>query len=220
MSNRKYYLMVDTETCNSLAEPIAYDVGYAIIDRTGKVYRTGSFIVAEIFYGEKSLMKSAYYASKIPMYIREINEGKRKVRSFFEIRRLMNRLAREFKIEAIVAHNASFDKKALDNTSLYILGENFWKYSIPYYCTLSMAESLLVNRPSYIEFCKRNSYTKSKGAPRLTAEILYRFISHNNNFIESHTGLEDVLIEKEIFAYCMRQHKTMNVYPKTRNGSH
>ena len=31
----------------------------------------------------------------------------------------------------------------------------------------------------------------------------------NNDFVESHTGLEDVLIEKEIFAKCMAQHKKM-----------
>ena len=46
------------------------------------------------------------------------------------------------------------------------------------------------------------------GKVRLTAEILYRFIERQS-FIESHTGLEDVLIEKEILAYCKRQHKKM-----------
>ena len=34
-------------------------------------------------------------------------------------------------------------------------------------------------------------------------------ISGNNDFIENHTGLEDVMIEKEILAYCFRQHKDM-----------
>ena len=45
--------------------------------------------------------------------------------------------------------------------------------------------------------------------PQLKAEVLYRYISGNNEFIESHTGLEDVLIEKEIFAYCVKQKKAM-----------
>ena len=34
-------------------------------------------------------------------------------------------------------------------------------------------------------------------------------ITMDTTFIESHTGLEDVLIEKEIFVRCMRQHKKM-----------
>jgi hypothetical protein len=46
--------------------------------------------------------------------------------------------------------------------------------------------------------------------PRLTAEIIYRFISGDENFIEEHKGLDDVLIEKEILAYCYRKHKKMN----------
>jgi hypothetical protein len=45
--------------------------------------------------------------------------------------------------------------------------------------------------------------------PRKTAEILYRYISGNIDFDESHTGLEDVLIEVQILAYCYRQHKAM-----------
>jgi hypothetical protein len=49
----------------------------------------------------------------------------------------------------------------------------------------------------------------TRGRVRATAEILYRYITLNTDFIEDHTGLEDVLIEKEIFAKCMAQHKKM-----------
>ena len=44
---------------------------------------------------------------------------------------------------------------------------------------------------------------------KLTAEVIFRFITKNNDFVENHTGLEDVLIEKEILAYCYKQHKKM-----------
>jgi hypothetical protein len=39
--------------------------------------------------------------------------------------------------------------------------------------------------------------------------VLYKFISKDFDFVENHTGLEDVMIEKEILAYCYRQHKPM-----------
>jgi hypothetical protein len=45
--------------------------------------------------------------------------------------------------------------------------------------------------------------------PRLTAEILYRYITGNLEFVESHTGLEDVDIERQILAYCFAKHKAM-----------
>jgi hypothetical protein len=42
-----------------------------------------------------------------------------------------------------------------------------------------------------------------------SAENLYRFIIKDPNFIESHTGLEDVQIERQILWYCLRQKKKM-----------
>ena len=50
--------------------------------------------------------------------------------------------------------------------------------------------------------------TKSN-QPQYKAETIYKFITKDLDFVESHTGLEDVLIEKEILAYCYKQHKRM-----------
>ena len=74
-----------------------------------------------------------------------------------------------------------------------------------------MATDTIVKQKSYIKFCEENGYmTKHKNPkPRATAEILYRYITGNNDFEESHTALEDVLIEKDIFVQCERQHKKM-----------
>jgi len=41
---------------------------------------------------------------------------------------------------------------------------------------------------------------------RETAEILYRYLSGNNNFVEEHKGYEDILIEKEIFITSAKQY--------------
>lgn len=48
----------------------------------------------------------------------------------------------------------------------------------------------------------------------LRAEILYKYITNTPDFIESHTGLEDVMIEYKIFVHCCRQHKKMEKLPK------
>ena len=49
-----------------------------------------------------------------------------------------------------------------------------------------------------------------RGQRRYTAEILYRYLTRNNDFIESHTGLEDVMIEKEIFVECIKRNPEIN----------
>ena len=74
-----------------------------------------------------------------------------------------------------------------------------------------MARQTIGKQKSYRNFCLNNNYMTKHSVPqvRLTAEILYRYISGNYDFVESHTGLEDVMIETQIMAHCLRQHKKM-----------
>lgn len=216
MPKRNYYLMVDTETAGGLDSPLCYDVGLAVVDKKGKVYKSYSLVVAEIFYGEKALMQSAYFANKIPTYFQHIQSGQKTVRSFWEIKRLVNAIISHYDIKAVIAHNASFDEKALNNTYSYIsngIYNTFIPSYVPWWCTLAMAKSTICKQPTYIKWCRANGYLTANGQVRATAEILYRFISGQKDFIENHTGLQDVLIEKEIFARCIRQHKKMRREP-------
>ena len=52
------YLVLDTETANSLDDPIVYDIGFAVIDATGHVYESHSYVIADFFL-DKELMASA-----------------------------------------------------------------------------------------------------------------------------------------------------------------
>ena len=74
-----------------------------------------------------------------------------------------------------------------------------------------MARDVVAKMPTYRKFCEDNGFMTKHATPQpqLTAEVLYRFITDNTEFIESHTGLEDVEIETEILKYCVRQHKPM-----------
>ena len=72
-----------------------------------------------------------------------------------------------------------------------------------------MAQSVIGKMPTYRAFCEEHGYLTKTGRLSMTAENLYRFISRDNDFVENHTGLEDVEIEAQIMAYCFRQHKAM-----------
>jgi DNA polymerase III epsilon subunit-like protein len=114
----------------------------------------------------------------------------------------------------LVAHNASFDARALNMTERYI-SKSKYRYFFPYgyewWDTLKMARDTYGKQPSYRRYCERNGYLTKHKKPqvRLTAEILHRYLTGNEDFVESHTGLEDVKIESQIFAQCERQHKKM-----------
>ena len=82
---KEMYLVIDTETCNTLEQPLVYDIGYAIADRNGNVVLERSFLVAEIFLDKKDIMSSAYYAEKIPMYWEDVKKGTRTIKSLFNI---------------------------------------------------------------------------------------------------------------------------------------
>ena len=66
-----------------------------------------------------------------------------------------------------------------------------------------------VRGQQYKAFCEEYGYTQKNGKPRATAEILTKYLEGDTEYQEEHTGLADVLIEKEITAQCLRQHKKM-----------
>ena len=66
-----------------------------------------------------------------------------------------------------------------------------------------MSRAILKNDDNYGEFCYENDYLTARGVRRYTAEIIYRYLTGENSFEESHTGLEDVKIERKIFEFCL-----------------
>ena len=215
-----YRIVLDTETCpvdKELNEVVptnmwTYDCGWAVVDKRGKVYKVRSFVNADIFLGEKDLMQSAYYANKIPQYWEDIKLGKRVLTSFHNIRQTLLADIAEFEVKEIYAHNMRFDYGTLNTTQRW-LTKSKYRYFFPkdlVVCdTLKMARDVIAKMPTYKRFCEEYGFITKNGQVSLKAETLYKFITKDLDFIESHTGLEDVMIEKEILAYCYRQHKAM-----------
>lgn len=209
---KNYYLTIDTETTNGFDDPMVYDIGGCIHDKKGNVMETFSFIIYETFCGMKDLMASAYYAEKIPMYQEQIDKGERKIVKFATAKRHIKALCDKYNVKAIIAHNMRFDYRSTTRTQRYLTKSKyrfFLPYGIPLWDTLKMAQDTICKQWTYKEWCYKNGYLTKNGRVRATAEILYKYVSGDIDFKESHTGLEDVLIEKEIFAKCMAQHKPM-----------
>lgn len=215
-----YKVVMDTETCpiDTSIEGVCaknmwtYDIGWAIVDKRGKVYRTRSFIVADIFLEEKDLMNSAYYSNKIPQYWEDIKNGKRTIKSWYNIRKIFLSDLKEFEINQVYAHNMRFDYHTITTTQKWLTKSKyryFFPKNVEICDTLKMARDVIGKMPTYIQFCEYHGFLTKNGKPQFKAETLYRFISNDVDFIESHTALEDVMIEKEILAYCYKQHKKM-----------
>ena len=212
-----YLLVVDTETANTIdndgkldmSNVLMYDCGWCVMDTAGNVYAERSFVNADIFLHEKELMNSAYYASKIPQYWEEIKNGTRILATTYTIRKAMLDDIKTYGIKEVAAHNARFDYNALNIIERWTTKSKyrFWfPYGIEIWDTMKMARQTIAKMPSYERFCEENGFFTKTGRLPLTAECLYRFITKDPYFVESHTGLEDVQIEREILLYCLHCH--------------
>ena len=202
-----FILMIDVETTNDIECPLVYDVGYQIFSLSRGVVCERSYINVDIFSDEK-LMESAFFKDKIPQYIEDYNNGKRKLSELWGIKKMVKNDCEAYCVKYACAHNAAFDNRALNTTQRYETTSKyryFLPYGIEWLCTLKMARKILKTDEADGEFCYENDYLTSRGCRRYTAEILYRFITGCGEFEESHTGLEDVKIEREIFEFLLEK---------------
>jgi DNA polymerase III epsilon subunit-like protein len=210
----KKYIILDTETTNDIECPIVYDFGFSVIDESGKAYASYSFVNADVFCDDE-LMATAYFADKIPQYWDDIKSGKRVLKSFRPIERIFRRVCRDWDIDTFVAHNARFDYLALQTTKRYITTSKerfFFPYGSKLVDTLKLSREVFGQNETYRNFCVSNNYVTKFGQNRYTAEIIYRFLTGDNNFEEEHTGLADCMIEKEIFRHCLETTLAENGY--------
>ena len=210
---KELFLVIDTETCNSLEQPLCYDIGYTICDREGRIYRRRSFVVSEIFLEQKDAMQSAYYAEKIPQYWDDIKSGKRTLKSIFNIRKQIKEDMKLYAVRKVGAYNMGFDKRALNNTIRYCsksLIRWFFPFGTIHFCIWNMACQTVLNTASYVNFAEKNGLISPSDNILTSAESCYKFLTQSLDFVESHTGLEDVEIEVEIMAKCYKMHKKLN----------
>jgi uncharacterized protein YabN with tetrapyrrole methylase and pyrophosphatase domain len=97
----------------------------------GNIALERSFVVAEMFLDHKDLMKSAYFAEKIPHYWEDIKKGTREIKSIFNIRKQILADMRAYKVKKVGAYNMGFDKRALNNLIRYC-SKSFLRWFFPF----------------------------------------------------------------------------------------
>lgn len=208
---KKYYMVLDVETANSTNgkhnDGLVYDIGFTIIDKKGNIYAQRSFCIKEIF-DWADLMQSAYYADKRPIYYNYMKKKEMEKISIWEARERIKKAIEYFNITEIYAYNASFDLTALNNTVRYISGSScrwFFPYGIQICDIWHIACQILCLQKTF----QKQNIRSDKGNLITSAERVYAYISGIDNFQESHTGLEDAIIESEILVRCFANHKSV-----------
>lgn len=216
MRKNQFLLVLDTETADTIQHPLFYDLGYKILNRKGEVAVVRSFCIYEIYCGEREMMKSAYYADKLPQYEEELDRGERKLVKLETARRIILKDMKKYNISRVYAYNMNFDKRAMNNGRRHATNNKykfFFPFGTEFRCIWNMACQVLLARPSYIKFALKNGYVSAKNNILTNAECCYRYLTGDTDFEEAHKGIDDVNIEAEILLACFRQHKKMNTEP-------
>lgn len=201
-------MVIDTETCNGLESPLVYDLGLTVIDSAGNIVFEYRAIVDEIYNGMPDLMQSAHYARKLPAYNQAIARGTLQVLPLARIRKDIHDIVKRFRVRDVWAYNAYFDRKALKNTVLTIsngLQAYLLPFGLVYRDIWSLACNTVLCSRNYYRYVIENDAYTPKGWPRTDAEITYRYLSKHQNFIESHTALDDARIESYILARLLKR---------------
>ena len=206
---KKYFMVLDVETANTTDskhnDGLVYDIGFTIMDKKGNIYAERSFCIKEIF-DWVDLMQSAYYAEKRPIYYEKMRNKEMEKVTIWEARQRIKKALEYFGITEVYAYNANFDYTTLNNTVRYLSGSGC-RWFLPYgtqICDIwHIACQVLGTQKTF----QKENIRNENGNLLTNAERMYAYMIQDQDFEESHTGLEDAKIESQILARCLRTHK-------------
>lgn len=207
--NKKYILVLDVETAGDVEKnPTVYDLGAKIVDLYGDTVERASWVIADVFLDMPELMKSAYYAKKLPQYYEDIKTGKRKLVKLSTAKKIIWQWMFKYNAFDIAAYNCSFDRRALNYTT-YLLSNGEDRYFFPrktnFIDIWRLACETVCSSRDFQKVAYENGWYSPAGNVRTNAEIVYSYLCNLPTFEESHTGLEDVEIEVEIMLHCWKK---------------
>jgi len=208
----KSTLFVVTDIETTLRKRIAFDIAWRIIDRAGREYGTGSYVIRESFK-----MDVPFFAEKLGHYFDDAYQHLIKPASIFDVKAEYNGQISQLQDAGhrviVCAYNAAFDFRYLPETIRALSGDtsqrwmerpvelldiwDFWGQSVPLNYTAQPSAS-------------GKYYSTS-------AESAYRWEFMQADFEERHIAWHDVLIESDILLKALARRKAMPVVKSPRD---
>lgn len=204
------FVVTDIET--TLRKRIAFDIGWRTIDKSGREYARGSYVIREAFKHDVP-----FFADKLGHYFDDAYAHLIKPASIVDVRNEYNEQIQDFKDQGhrviACAYNAAFDFKYLPETFNTLMGVSglgwmktkvelmdiwdYWGASVPlnYHANASASGKY---------------YSTS-------AESAYRWEFNQSEFEERHIAWHDCLIESDILLKALRRKKALPVVSKPKD---
>lgn len=204
---KRIYAVIDTETATLTGE--VFDFGMVICDKEGKELARYDSIIKEVFENVQ-MMKKAFYFKKVDSFYKpNIRCNRMDVKSWAVICHDVNKLMKKHGVTTICAYNLAFDSRVISNTGrkyggFMAIGKreqlDLWRVS---------CETLLQQR-TFKKWCKLMGHVSPAGNYKTNAEVAYKYGIGDWEFQESHTALDDALIEKELLVRLLGLGKKIN----------
>ena len=215
MAKKKFGILLDTETVSKQGQTLVYDLAWLVIDNNGNVIEEHNFIIDEVYSDFPALFDSQFITyGKYLWYSDALAHGMLESVSAFDALNALYLSMCEYNVSFVTAYNVPFDLRAINETckQFEVLNpldvyEHLTGVSLNIMDLWRLAKSHIVTKP-YKQFCADNGFLTDKHKkPKTSAEIVYKWISDNVDFVEDHTALSDCLIEVEIYVKCKRKKK-------------
>ena len=195
---KNIYCTLDTETFGGASNPKGiYHLAGIIHTRKGEVLATFNYLISE-HYNE--IEKDSYAKRNFHKYADMIANGiVTSIPTEKMAVEMVNNLCEFYGVNVMTAYNSGFDFVKTECREL-LNGRQFID-------TWLMALQTITTKKSYEKFCVENGYLTKKRNLQTSAEVVYRFLTSNTDFIEEHTAFEDSKIEMQIFLECLKMHK-------------
>jgi hypothetical protein len=207
MPSKKPTVFVVTDIETTLKKRVAFDVAWQAIDRSGRIYGSGSYVIREAFR-----VDVPFFAEKLGHYFDDAFSHLIRPASITEVRDNYNSQVSDLQSAGhrviLCAYNAAFDFKYLPETFAALTGESlpwmkhktevldiwdYWGESVPQHYAQSAAASA------------SGKYVST------SAESAYKFEFLKPDFVERHIAWSDVQIESDILLRALSRKKKLPV---------
>lgn len=196
-------LVFDTET-TSIDKPFCYNLAWVVadIDEEGvyTILDEKEYMVKQVWYNTM-LFSTAYYADKKELYHDRIRQHFIEVKRFDEVINELSKVIEYYNIECAYAYNSQFDERVFAFMTDWFHTPNPMA-EIPVFDIRAYFTHAIKDDTTFKEYCENNALFTESGNYSTTAEIAYRYLLAEDDFVEEHTALADSIIELDILARC------------------
>lgn len=200
-------VVFDTETI-SLEKPFCYNIGYTIVNKESREHLVKRDYVVEQIWHNPMLFITAYYADKRDIYVKAMRSRKTIMAKYGYICQAMIRDFIKYEVVGAYAFNSPFDDKVFAYNSDWFKCNNPFD-NLPIFDIRGYVHHFMID-DNFKAFCEEHGYFTDSGNYSTTAEVMYRYLTGNTEFIEDHTALSDSEIEAEILLECFKRGAEIN----------